>query len=425
MRVPALCGLILLAACEPNLALPVKIRAIVPSRTNNYETRQVELTTPTSIVHLSGPVITLLGGAVVEINPTDPPATTDEQLRAVLLKNPGQPVRANLTEQAGVQIPADFHSWSMVTTFYNFEQAFLYFQKAYDGKLTEELKKVEVLYWTSYKDTTGGSDAELHDNAIFFSPIHAFMMVPFQKLQKLPLSLNLGVIGHEYAHLVFNKRVYSGAAIPPPISSWTLGPFNLLKAMDEGIADFHGYGVTCGTVASGPGCQVNFLAASFDLKKPDEAKAVAERDMSSLDQCMTAELRSAFHNFQPSQWLQAGLHYKLGTLIAASLYQASVPFGKEEQMQKALIEALDQSTPAKPQGFKQLVNLNLQTPQKFTPELMANTIAAHITDLSLRKEVCKQLSDRLQLECIAFPCPLMPACDTATRGTRCPTLPPE
>lgn len=425
MRLPALCGLILLAACEPTVTLPVKVRAIVPSRSNNYETRQVELTTPTSLVHLSGPVISLIGGAVVEINPSDPPATTEDQLRAVLLKNPGGVVRANFVEQAGVQVPADFHSWAMVTTFYNFEQSFLYFQKAYDGKLTDELKKAEVLYWASYKDLTVPNSDELHDNALYFSPIKSFMMVPFEKLQKLPLSLNLGVIGHEYAHLVFNKKVYGGAALPAPITSWTLGPFNLLKAMDEGIADFHGFGVTCSTVVNGPGCLPSFLAASFDTKTTDGARTVADRDMTNLDQCMTKELRSAFHNFQPGQWLQQGLHYKLGTLIAASLYQASVPFGKEEQMQKALIESLDKSSPSRPDGFKQLVSLNQQTPANFTPELMANTIAAHVTDLQLKKEVCKQLSDRLQLQCATFAADCMPACIGATRGTRCPTLPPE
>lgn len=425
MRLSALCGLLLLAGCEPNLALPVKVMAIVPSRSNNYETRQVELTTPTSAVHLTGPVISFVGGTQIELNPRDPQLrtyTSEEQLRDLLVKNKGGPVRANFVDKSGVQWPADFHTWQMVTTFYNFEQAFLYFQKIYDGKLTAEIKDVQVLYWGSFVHL-GVSDKELRDNAIFYPPVKAFMVVPFEELQKIPFSMNLGVIGHEFSHLVFNKKVYGGASIPAALDSWTLAPFNLLKGMDEGLADFHGYGVTCGTVANGPGCLPNFLSVSFDATRPNDQKLLAERDMTNIDVCMTTELRNAFNNFTTSEFLRAGLEYRIGTLIAASLYQASVPFGKEEQMQKALIEALDQSSASRPTGFRQLISLNLQTPQAFTPELMANTIAAHISDLPLRKEVCKQLSDRLQLACSSFPCAAMPACDTATRGTRCPIIP--
>ena len=250
------------------------------------------------------------------------------------------------------------------------------------------------------------------------------MILPFDKLQKVPLSLNIGVIGHEFAHLVFSKRVFSGASLPAPITTWTLTPFNLLKSMDEGIADFHGYGVTCTTAATGAGCRASLLSDSFEDKA-----LIAARDLTNDKACMTAELRSAFHNFQPGQFLGAGLHYKYGTLIAAALYQASAPTGKEDIMQKALINALDDDSAATP-GFKQRINLFLLSPQSFTPELMAETIASHVTDLDLRKQVCKQLSDRLQHDCVSFPCDIggvhvMPSCDNATRGISCPTLPPE
>jgi hypothetical protein len=426
MRFRALCGVLLLAACEPAVTTPVKVMAIVPNNSGTYDTKQVELTTPASVIHMNGPLLTLVGGAQVEINPNDPAlmtATSEEQLIEVLLKNKGNSVRANLVDKGGVLWPADFHSWGMTTTYYNFEQAFLYYQKVYDGRPTDELKNIKVLYWAGFKNLAV-SENEARDNALFFPLVKSFMVLPFEKLQKVPLSLNIGVVGHEFAHLVFNKKVYSGASLPPQIAQWTLTPFNLLKSMDEGFADFHGYGVTCATASTGAGCRASLLSDSFEDKA-----LVASRNIIDDKRCMTAGLRSALHNFQPGQWSNSPEMYQLGTLIATSLYLASSPLGKEDVMQKALIASYDDDSAATP-GFKQIIAPILNNQESFTPELMANTIAAHVTDLDLRKQVCKQLSDRLQLACVSFPCivggvNLMPACDNATRGISCPALPPE
>ena len=434
MKFTSLCGAVaVLAACAPNPPAPVKVMAIVPSITGTYETRQVDLTTITSITSLTGSVVTLVGGSVVEINPSDPAqmaAVTDEQISQVLQPTPGGAVRANFIDRGGVLWPADFHSWAMVTTYFNFEQTYLYYQKIYDGAPTETLKGTRVLYWADFKDLSTGSDAPVTDNAFWFQPIHSFVLVPFDKFQKVPFALNIGVIGHEYAHHVFNQKVFGNVALPAPLGSsvWHQRPFNLLKGMDEGFADFHGYGVTC--VAPGPGCRANFLAASI-ADKP----AVAARDMSDDNHCMTAELRAAFENFEPPQFLQAGLHYNIATLISTALYQAGNKNGKIEFVQKALIASYDDPSANTP-GLKQVINLNLASPQKFTPEKFTDTIASHITDPELKKFVCNQLVDRLQLMCDGFPCdplgagvqfsPLEHCPPTTTRGTTpCKALPPR
>ncbi len=420
-RFPALCALLFLAACEPSVTAPVKVMVIAGNKMGTYDTRQVELTTPTSVVHMTGDLLTLIGGAQVEFNPADPglaSAITDQQLADVLLKNQGGSVRGNFVDKGGVLWPADFQTWGMTSTFYNFEQSYLYYQKIYDGKPTTELKGMRVLYWAGYKDLSGGVELEQRDNAIYYSPVRAFMILPFEKLQKVPLSLNIGVIGHEFAHLVFSKRVYAGASIPPPLSGWTLGPFNLLKSMDEGFADFHGYGVTCTTAASGSGCKDSLLSDSFD-----DASLVASRSIIDDKRCMSAVLRAAFNNFQPGQWISGKEMYQVGTLIATSLFLASAPTGKEEVVQKALIASYSDDSAVTP-GFKQIIEPLLNTPQSFTIEVMINTIASHITDLDLKKQVCKQLRDRLQPDqCPSYPCAAIPQCDTAPSGTSCPVLP--
>ncbi len=425
MRATAVSLLLLCCACEPTVQLPARVYAVVMNKSNKLEQREVQLTTPTSVVHFTGPLLTLVGGAQVVVDPSDPAlgsAVDDKQIEEVLLKNRGNSVRASYLDKGGALVPTDFHTWGMTTTYYNFEQAFLYFQKLYDGKPTDEIKNIRVFYWGSYRDYGTNSEKDVVDNAIFFSPIKSFMVLPFEKLQRVPLSLNLGVVGHEFAHLVFNKKVYKGAALPPPISAWTLAPFNLLKSMDEGIADFHGYSLTCVTSSNLPGCDSQFLALSFDKTNPDDARLIAERALEDDAKCMTSELRNAFNNFQPNNFLNAGLHYKVGSLISTALYQAAVPLAKEDILQKALIAALDDESASTP-GFRQFISQNQETPQAFSPEVMTNIIASHITDLQLKNAVCKQLWDHLDLDSSKFPSAELPACQSATRGMKCPVLP--
>ena len=398
MRFVLGCGaVVLLAACAPSSTAPVKVMAIVPSITGTYETKQIELTTITSITALTGKVVTLVGGTQIVIDPNDPAqmmATTDDQIAQTLQPNRGGAVHANYIDKGGVLWPADFHSWAMVTTYFNFEQSYLYYQRVYDGAPTDTLLGTRVLYWAEFKDLSTGSEQVATDNAFWFQPIRSFVLVPFDKLQKIPFALNVGVVGHEFAHLVFNQKVFANVAVPLPLfgpSAWHLRPFNLLKSMDEGLADFHGYGVTC--ASAGPGCRPNFLSVSIADKV-----AVAARDMSDDNHCLTEELRAAFENFQPNAFIQPGLQYGIGTLISTALYQAANKNGKIEIVQKALIASYDDPSASAP-GFKQVINLNLANPEKFTPEKMTDTIASHITDPELKKFVCNQLADRLQLMC--------------------------
>ena len=114
--------------------------------------------------------------------------------------------------------------------------------------------------------------------------------------------------------------------------------------------------------------------------------------------------------------------YKVGTLIAASLYQAGSPRTDARWCRRALLASYDDSTPGHT-GFNQLLSSNLNTPENFTPEAVADIIAGHIADPKLKKELCNQLSDRLQLPAELPLRPLMPSCPaTSARGaaTPCP-----
>jgi hypothetical protein len=410
--------LLLLAACGPNPKAPVQVMAFVPGIDGQFTTTQVELKTVSNLLALKGSVVEFVGGNRVVIDDSDPLAAisgglqnqSDEQRYEILVKDKGADVRGNFVDKSGVFWPADFHTWSMVTSFYNFERSYEYWLGVYSGVDPKELQKIKVMYWADFKvNSTAGQT----DNAIYFSPTKSFIITPFKNDQLIPFGMNIGIIGHEMSHRVFNEKALSGKGVHPALG-WNAAPFNLLKSLDEGLADYHGFGVTCTEAA---GCRPNFLAASIS-----DTTTVTNRTMSRPDLCMNDSLRNAFMTFTPGQWVSAPELYKVGTLWAGALYQAGEKTGKRGVLQRALLDAYDDQTMAKP-GIKQLIDTNLNTSTLFTMEAVANSIVAHITDPELKKVTCNELTTRLQLKCGSFPCDEMPACPaTSARQTFCPVL---
>ncbi|MFZ5470977.1 MAG: hypothetical protein ACOZIN_16235 [Myxococcota bacterium] len=410
----------LLICCAPGGQAPFRVMALVLGSEGVYETRPVELHTVSDVVALKGSVAQMVGGARVLVDPNDPLLQTnggnltDAQLAEVFLKGKGVDVRASYIEKDGVLWPADFHTWNMVTTYFNFEQAFGYFQQIYDGKPTEELLGSKVLYFAEFT-LTEVSPQPQKDNALFFSPVWAFAVLPFESLQQIPLSINIGVIGHEYSHRVFNTKVYGGRAIPDPFLRWLgLGAanpqVNLLKALDEGLADFHAHGVTCVTEL---GCNPRFFSHSF---KDD---IVDDRDISKPDKCMSEGLRTALASLPVGTFTGQGLEYEVGTLLAASLYQAGNKSAQMGVLQKAVISAYDDDSAATP-GFRQLIRNNLETPQNFTLSAVLDALLAHLPAGSRLQELtCNEFLDRFQVPRGELPhCPV-----SSVKGTDCPLLP--
>lgn len=404
------------ASCGPNPPPPLKVMALVPNQAGAFSTTLVELKTLTQFTALKGSVAEFMGGNRVVLDSTDPLQNlnggllnmTDEQRYEVLVKDKGSDVRGNFIEQAGVFWPSDFHTWNMVSAYYNFEKTYEYFAQVYDGQAPTELQKLRVMYWA---DVHVESSEPMVDNASYFSFIKSFVIAPFKKEPLVPLPMNIGVIGHEVAHRAFNYRVLKNAGIHPALGSWNGQPFNLLKSLDEGLADFHGFGVTCREAA---GCRPSYLAVSLSDKA-----AVESRNVSRTNACMDADLRNAFNNFSPGQWVSSDNMYRVGTVFAAALYQAgnraSGPSGVT-QLQKNVIASYG--------DLSKLLNDNLVTPGAFTLEAVTNAIAKHVSDPELKKFLCSEFSTRLQLECGTFPCDKMPDCSPLShRESSCPLLP--
>ncbi len=410
-------------SCGPNPPAPVKVMALVPNTTGTYAPNLVELKTVSDMTTLKGQYTQFVGGTRVVLDQQNDPLQSNiadlnnEQRYEVMVKDKGASVRAHYIDRSGVLWPADFHSWNLVTTFYNFERSIEYFVGLYGQKDSSELRGAKVLYWS---DVRIESATPTTDNALFMSLLQSYVIVPFESLQLIPLAMNIGVIGHEVAHQVFNKKVLGGAGLHPALSWEYPTAFNLLKSMDEGLADFHGYSVTRLEQA---GARPKFLAVSVS-----DPETVAARDVSRNSACLNAPTRTAYQTFTSSQWVRSDDMYEVGNILAVSLYFAGNKENALADIQKGLLAAYDDDDPTNP-GLRQLVEKNLNTPDKFTMESVADVIVGHLPlGSNVQREVCTQIATRWQLKCQSFPCDLMPHCpDTATRindDTFCPLLAP-
>lgn len=391
-----------LVACAPNPAPPVQVMALVEKGPNTYQPSQVQLELVTDVVSLSGPLGSVLGNARLVLDGNDPlwtNATTDEGRIAAITKQPGNPVHVSYVDKGGVLWPADFHSWNLVSAWFNLEQAYRYWQGV--GVPGAEMQGLTLHYFPDFSIPAGtGRVNPETDNAFFFSPLQAFVVLPFEGLQTVPLALNAGVMAHEFSHRVFNRRVYDGASLPAPLVTWPVGGAsagaNLLKAADEGFADYHAYGASC----LGPGgCNPNFLSASLPSTYADP------RDFSRADRCLSSAQREALEAMTFEAYNASGGPYVVGTVLAAALYQAGEKSGQRQDIQRALLAAYANGVPDKP-GLKETIVSLANRGNLLRLETLAGVLASQVEDSQTRKLLCSELLGRLKLRLLDVPqCP--------------------
>ncbi len=153
-------------------------------------------------------------------------------------------------------------------------------------------------------DRSGGP--YVTDNAEYFPQkkpdgtlLNYLISYPNNEVSEMPLGLNLGIMVHEYTHLVFRNLFRDRDQTTDPVSEMALA------AVDEGLADYFGY------LASGD-------PAFFQCSFPGE-----NRDLSKTKE-LTPEIYAA---------MQSGTNYDShegGAVFAAINYQIGLKIGAEE-----------------------------------------------------------------------------------------------
>ncbi|HEY0094710.1 MAG TPA: hypothetical protein VGB96_10310, partial [Archangium sp.] len=266
---------------------------------------------------------------------------------------------------------------------------------------------------------TDVSDKPQRDNALFFSPTKSFLVLPFDKVQSAPLAINASILTHEYAHLVFNRRVYGGSGLPEAIQAWSLTGgiptpgLNVLKSLDEGLADFHAYVASCDSPYR---CNTNILATSF------EGRTAEDRDLANPRNCMTPELYQQLRETNFNTF--SGREYQVGTMLATALHKSIRKDADRQVLARAVAAAYSDTDAARP-GFAQLTRAYLNTQENFTLGRAVRAIVQHLPpgDTDLKNTVCTQLASTLRI-----PVPELAegqdACPSSTNPTSCGTPTP-
>lgn len=166
--------------------------------------------------------------------------------------------RLRYIENGDVLVPADTATLQM-TVVYAHHEKFLEMDEAVG--VVKDLKRPRKI-GVNVKLVRDRSEEE-HletDNALYFPKTDSILIVPYTK-GDVPLTVNAGVLAHEYFHGLFQSLIYNrleqsklavgGAAVNPTVKptasedssaarTVSAGEFNdlVLRAMNEGLADF-------------------------------------------------------------------------------------------------------------------------------------------------------------------------------------------
>jgi hypothetical protein len=372
-----------LAACAPPRA-PLQIIVLQLDASKDpprYVLAQATLKTVTDLAKLDGEATRIVGAARIRIDPkelADRSVQTTADFRRIAIKEPGGPVSFRWFMRGGVVHPEDFHSLNMATAYFNFEATRDFFMSA--GVAKGDLPDIPLYYFPRLELVQKDGKAVLQtDNALFFPALRAFLVLPFDELQELPLAMNMGVVAHEYTHSVWNLKVMGGADRPwlddraaDDPARWTRVA-NLYDALNEGLADVLG-----AAVAKDP----RFVARSI-------SKLEGTRDLDAKH-CIAPEIHSDLSlpraDYDP---------YALGTLVGAAIWQ-SADDDERVGMAGGVVEAMTK-----------LGELLVDRQSDVDLGLAANAIAQG-SPLTTRAKLCGLLRDRLELGterlpiCIAF-----------------------
>ena len=244
----ALVAALACAACSADPTGPVTVLALAFDPSDlHYHLSEVQLRSLTSVSSMSGDVTSLVGAATLVVDPQALAAqgvTTADEFKRAVTQSPGGPVTFLYAQSGGVLYPEDFDSLNEATTYYNFEKAFDYFASL--GLTHQDLAPYPVYYFPDFRrPNASGALTQAKDNALFYPALKAFLVLPFDQLQALPLSMNLGVVAHEYTHAVTNAKLYQADSLPWPFQHDSSDPEwatvkHLLRSVDEGLADYFG-----------------------------------------------------------------------------------------------------------------------------------------------------------------------------------------
>ncbi|MFW5966514.1 MAG: hypothetical protein ACOCV2_03295 [Persicimonas sp.] len=274
---------------------------------------------------VSGEIAYLRGGGKLEAG-TSEPETREEYEDALRVRGDEDP-RARWEVDDGVVVGWDYQSFLMYTLYHHLEKSAIYFESI--GVERDVVGRMPVYY--APEMNLGFIPINVFtDNAAYAFTLDAFLVPPQFLSRDLPLAANRGVIVHEYSHAVFNRVVHDDQRVPDYLfEEWEDPYVNRMNALNEGVADIFG-----ALAVQEP----NFIEPSFSEETFDVDRDLTKEREYTED--LEETLEQSADAFNP---------YKIGSVIASTVWALRDAVDDDEALGSAVIDALEDFAEVEPE----------------------------------------------------------------------------
>lgn len=246
--VPVICATSLVSCSQSVISGPVEVTLIRPTSDHcKYAIAPATLQTIDNLNEMRGRI-----GRVV---------TTGKQIdsNSQLLEtgNGFDKIDVQFTKSGNTYGPVDSTSLFAASLYYAIETGYMLF-KGLDARsdmanLFPSMAETLILQDVKRIDDSSSSKTEIYDNAEYLPYVlqsgnsslirNYFFAYPTKEVTQIPLGLNLGIMVHEYTHMMFQYLFYQpGIRRNMSVSNQNGKPTeNTLAALDEGLADYFGF----------------------------------------------------------------------------------------------------------------------------------------------------------------------------------------
>jgi len=207
-----------------------RVRIPVNDSKGQYHFQTVTLRSVTNISSLAGSVLSIrINGKLVEEDKSD-------GTKQMWISDFGTVPAAHFIKSGDVLIPADYRTSVMATLVYQFENI----KDFYDGYSANEGLLFPRTVLLDLSET-----GSLGNEAEYIGGLDMFVIQPYNQ-GLLPMSVNGGILAHEWWHSIFGVRQNESAKkivrteIKPDSKSLCANDLQY-QGLNEGIADFFGY----------------------------------------------------------------------------------------------------------------------------------------------------------------------------------------
>lgn len=162
-----------------------------------------------------------------------------------------RPVDTEFFKSGSTFVPANLDTLFAASLYYSVEvgyQLTKQIEPSVDlAAIIPNLRDTRIVHRAIRSSGQVGSRSEISDNAEYLSVrsspyvINYFFSYPTEEVKDIPLGLNLGIMNHEFSHLIFQHLFYEPGIKRNMDVGSSKPTTHTLAALDEGLADYFGF----------------------------------------------------------------------------------------------------------------------------------------------------------------------------------------